>query len=167
MKTLLLMRHAKADSNAALGRDEERPINERGRRAADRVGGWLAQVGCIPDRVLSSPAVRTRQTAERAAAAGGWQRQVELDPRIYEASPTTLMRVVASCSEDVDRLMLVGHEPGMSGTLAHLLGGASVRFPTAAVACLELDLERWSDLESGCGLLLWLVTPRLLQVGDR
>lgn len=166
MKTLLLMRHAKSDWSATFDRDEARPLNERGRRAAARVGEWLTKVGAVPDRVVSSPAVRTRTTAERAVEAGGWQRTVALDEDIYDANPATLMRLMSSTPEDVRTLLLVGHEPGMSGTVAHLLGGAAVRFPTAAVARIDLDIERWVHLETGCGLLVWFVTPRLLGLAE-
>lgn len=162
MKTLLLMRHAKSDWSADFGRDEERPINGRGRRAAARMGRWLSAIDGVPDRIVSSPAVRARATAERAAEAGAWGRPIDLEPRIYEAAPRTLVDVVSATGEETSVLLLVGHEPGLSGALDHLLGGAAVRFPTAAIARVDLDIDSWADAESGCGLLVWLVLPRLL-----
>lgn len=162
MKTLLLMRHAKSDWSADFDRDEERPLDEQGRLSAARAGRWLTAVDRVPDRVVCSPAVRTRSTAERAVEAGSWRRPLDVDQRIYDADPRALMQVLASTDESAGTLLLVGHEPGLSGTLAHLLGGAALRVPPAAIACLELDLDSWADLEGGCGTLLWLVPPDLL-----
>ena len=162
MKTLYLLRHAKSDWTADFGTDFERPLNKRGRRAAGAVGRFLAGAGWVPDLVLSSSAVRTRDTIERAADAGGWETDVELLDELYTGNPKHVLAVLQGQRRKLRSVMIVGHETAMSETMSLILGAARVRFPTAAVACMELDIKRWKDLGPGCGELLFFVPPRLL-----
>ena len=87
MKRLILLRHAKSDWAADYGGDHERPINQRGHRAAEAMGRWLSLTGHAPDHVVSSSAVRARTTAEVAAAGGDWEADIEIDSVVYEAAP--------------------------------------------------------------------------------
>lgn len=161
MKTLLLMRHAKSDWASATGDDHERPLNPRGHEAAERMGRLLQRTGEIPDAVISSTATRARQTVDLAAAAGRWGCAVELDRSVYAAEAATLMAVVRRAPDVSHRLLLAGHEPGMS-TLAHLLGGAALRFPTGAIACLALRVGSWNEVSPAHATLIWFVPPRLV-----
>lgn len=150
---LVLVRHAKSDYPPGVV-DHDRPLNERGRRDAPQIGGWLVEhlgdAGRV--QVVVSSAVRAQQTWELAAAAvPGWAAQT--DGRIYEASPATLREVAADRSE-ADVVILVGHNPGLQRLVAELSAPgvkrseALDRFPTSAVAVLETD-EPWGQaLES-------------------
>ena len=162
MKTLLMMRHAKSDWDADYGHDHDRPLNKRGRRAADAMGRWLALTGQLPDRVLCSTAVRARTTLERAMEAGDWDCGVDHDERVYGAGHRALIELIAGTSKRVDQLMVIGHEPGMTALFSTLIGSAHIRFPTAAAARIELRAERWRDVRSGCGSLTWFLPPRVL-----
>lgn len=162
MRTLLLMRHAKSDWNAPWPSDHERPLNGRGQRAATVMGAWLRSTGETPDLVISSSAVRARATAERAIEAGQFPLELKEEPGIYEASARDLLAIVRTLPDACESVMLVGHEPGMS-SLIGLLTGASLRFPTAAVARIDLETETWAGVAPDLGTLIWLQLPRMLE----
>jgi phosphohistidine phosphatase len=161
VKTIILLRHAKSDWNASFERDHERPINERGRQAADRVGRFLVEADQVPDAVVTSSAVRARTTVERAMAAGGWSCPVEVTDRLYEASPGEVLSVIQGLSPQVDRVLLAGHEPTWS-TLVEEFTGARAKVVTAALVCIELAVPDWRRVTFGGGQLLWFLPPRLL-----
>ena len=159
---LLVMRHAKSDWATGAMSDHGRPLNERGRRAADAMGAWLSAVGEAPDLVLTSSALRARTTAERAAAAGGWKAPIVVEDAFYNATPETVVARVARAADAHEVVLVVGHEPIWSELVAALCGGGRVRMPTAAVAIIEPIVPRWRDLRLGCAELRALVTPKLL-----
>ena len=158
MRTLLVMRHAKSDWNAEYGRDHERPLNDRGQRSARLIGRVLADEGVAPQRVVSSTAVRARSTATLAKEAGDWDAEIVLDDRIYGGGVDTAIDVARS-SPDVDRLMLVGHQPSWS-SLVTVLSGEHVDMKTATVAVITFDIEGWSALASGGGRIAAVYQPR-------
>lgn len=146
IKTLLILRHAKAEPDAGDG-DESRPLAKRGRRAALRVGELLSDR--LPELVLSSPSVRTRETVERLReGAGAPLPRVEYVPELYLASPATLTGVLAQHGGEAKQVMLVGHNPGLE-ELVTRLSGEHVTLPTAGLAECALDVERWSDVSLG------------------
>ena len=162
MKTILLFRHGKSDWDADFERDHERPLAKRGHKAAVRMGRFLAAAGPQPELILTSTAVRATQTLDLAAEAGSWSGEVRSVAELYLASPPTLLAKIRQVAEDVETVMLVGHEPGWSETIEVLTGG-SVRFPTAALARIDVEVERWNAVAEGSGVLQWLVTPKLLK----
>ena len=161
MKTLLLMRHAKSSWDMPAQPDFERPLNERGQRAAPLMGRFLRRQSLQPDLVISSPAERARQTAALALAAAEFTCETRYDARIYEASAARLLEVCREIEDQVSTALLVGHNPGME-EFVHLLTGARERMPTAAIACVAFDLNKWSNIEPEMGRLAWLVKPKEL-----
>ena len=161
MKTILLLRHGKSSWEAGPA-DRERPLAPRGVKAARRMGRFLARAGPVPDRVLCSPATRAAETLRHAAAAGAWRVSVDVVPELYGASAGDVLTCLARADAGAGTLLVVGHEPSCSGTVSMLAGGAAVRFPTAALACVRVDAARWNEVRPGRGELLWFVTPRLL-----
>lgn len=162
MKTLLLFRHAKSDWDAEFDHDHERPLNKRGKRAAKRMGRYLAETDRVPARVVTSSAVRARETIRLAAEAGGWKCEIEVDKSLYESAPAHVVSCIQSQPDPHAAVLLAGHEPTVSETVSLLIGGGEVRMPTAAIACIEFDVERWRDVQPGRGRLAWLVTPKML-----
>ena len=157
--SLYVLRHAKAEGAPPPGGgDHERSLRPRGRRAAGAAGRFLTRMGEEPARILSSTATRARETAEIAREEGAWKAPIQLSRAIYEATPETLLRVVADGGEEAARLVLVGHQPGLSQLVAELVGSEPA-FPTGALARIDFEMERWSELRPGSGLLVWLVTP--------
>lgn len=160
---LLLLRHAKSDWSVEMD-DFSRPLKKRGRRAAKQVGRWLREQHLIPDIILSSPATRALETAQRVC------RQLDIDesaivcdPRIYEADAPTLLAVLkTSCRER--RVLLVGHNPGLEDLLLKLtphsvpLSANGKCLPTAALAQLAFEGD-WTELAEGGATLVTLIRP--------
>lgn len=160
MPDLILLRHAKSDWTARYGADQNRPLNKRGVRSARAVGEFVARYQLTPELVLASPAVRTRTTAELAAEAGGWSSTIEVVPKLYGAGPGDVLQLVQEVS-GVERLMVVGHEPTMSGVLEYLTGHR-IRVTTGTLAYMRSRYVSWSDLDHGTARLELLIRPRLL-----
>lgn len=141
------MRHAKSDWAADFGTDHERPLNSRGVKAARQMGTVLAESDQVPDRIISSTAVRARTTAVLAAEAGEWGVEPSLEPRFYGTGPDAVLEVVRAV-EGAEKLLIVGHQPTW-GMLVHALTGELVEMKTATVAIVECRVDRWSDLGEG------------------
>ena len=163
MKTILLLRHAKSDWDAQYGSDRERPLAKRGRNAAALMGRFLSRLGQVPDSVISSPAVRALDTAHRAADAGEWDCCLCTEEKLYEASISQVLDIIRGQADAQGTILLVGHEPTCSQLIGDLIGGGSARFPTAAIARIDMNIERWKDADFGGGTLMWLITPKLLK----
>ena len=108
MKTLLVLRHAKSSWKHSELADHDRPLNERGRRDAPRVGMFVTDAGLVPDLILSSTAKRARSTAEEVAACCAYDSEVVLEPRLYLADPTTIVDIVQGLRECI-RVRQVRH----------------------------------------------------------
>lgn len=162
MKTVLFLRHGKSDWDAPFDHDHERPLAKRGRKAAKEVGRYLTHVRQIPDGIISSTALRARDTVAIASEAGSWSTPIRETQALYGTSPENLMKVIHSESDENERLLLVGHEPTWSETIGLMIGQANIRFPTAAVARIDFDVKTWSMIRFGHGELIWLLPPKAL-----
>ncbi len=163
MKRLFLLRHAKSDWLAGSGSDHERPLNRRGLAAASTIGRFLSAVEQVPDLVLSSSATRARRTVEVAAEKGAWHCPIRIVESFYEASIKTVLAEVQKTEAPCQALLLAGHEPTWSELAGRLIGQAEVRMVTAALARIDFDVDDWREVDLGGGILMWLVTPKLLQ----
>ncbi len=144
MKTLLLLRHAKSDRKYAVG-DHDRPLNDRGRRDAPAMGRLLAEQGLVPDLILSSTAIRARDTAAEVARSCGYEALVAHNAALYLAAPSVYISALRQLSEQVSRILVVGHNPGLE-ELVTLLTGREETLPTAALAHIELPIDAWQEL---------------------
>lgn len=172
MKTLTLLRHAKSGYDDPLLRDFDRPLNERGRRAAVRIGEWLHSArksGEMPDfdHVFASPALRCKQTVEGVEAGMGGPLAPLYEKRIYLSSSATLVELVAGFADHHRNAMLIGHNPGLEDLLlelvppgARLRDEAELKYPTATLARLDLDIERWAQVDGGRAVLARFIRPR-------
>jgi len=161
MRTLYLLRHAKTSWNDASLRDFDRPLNDRGTEAAERIGKRLASEKLNAPLVVCSPALRTRQTAEIVLSSSALRAEERFDERIYEASLRDLMEVISEIPDDKPVAILIGHNPGFEELLAFLTGETR-RMPTSALAKIEFDVASWKDVKTGKGDLEWLITPKEL-----
>lgn len=173
MRRLILLRHAKSDWPDGIA-DPERPLAARGRNAAPRIGAYIAQEHLLPDRILVSPARRTRETWDLVAARLPPPKVVASEPRVYDASAARLMTVLREQPKDAHSVMLVGHNPGLedlaellvaSGPAPHLASMAE-KFPTGGLAVIDLPVDEWSATAPGIGRLDRFVTPRDLGGND-
>jgi phosphohistidine phosphatase len=154
---LCFLRHAHAGDGATwVGDDEVRPLTEKGRRQAERLGRLLATAGYAPDAVLASPLARSRETAERVADVLGVS--VRVEPRLGEPLDLATLDAILDDAGDPRRPVVVGHDPDFSELVSELVG-APIRMRKGTLALI--DVER--PLEPGAGDLRWLVPPDLLR----
>lgn len=159
MKTLFLLRHAKSSWKDESLPDFERPLNRRGKEAAENIGRYLKHELIVPELVVSSPATRTRETVERVAKVTKWSTEVRFDQRIYEAGGLRLLEVVSQIENDRHTALLVGHNPGLEELLM-LLTGVTEQLATAALAKIEIKTSKWSTAGDKRAKLAWLIKPR-------
>jgi phosphohistidine phosphatase len=159
MKTLFILRHAKSSWDDPSLSDFERPLNERGKRAAPFMGKFMSDKGLEPSVILSSPAERAKQTTFLVKEASGFSSGLQFDERIYEASPQNLLQVASETDDAHGSAMLVGHNPGIEGFI-RLLTGHLEPMPTAALAVIDLNIDKWSEIGDGCGELRDTYRPK-------
>ena len=148
MRELILMRHAEAASADSATDDFNRALTLQGRAAAARAARSMALEHGAPQLILCSPARRTQQTAELLLQAQQLAPALlQIENAIYLATMTTLQRLVAATADDITRLLLIGHNPGISQLLLSLAPDPGRRgLATAQFACLPLPVSRWNDL---------------------
>ena len=162
MKTLYLLRHAKSSWKDPTLADFDRPLNNRGKRASERIGRFLGKEDIILDLVLSSNATRARETIEIVYQTAKLHSELRYDERIYEAGPLRLFEVLSGVEDDRDTVLMVGHNPGLE-ELLHILTGSTEHMPTAALARIELSSSKWSEIATTKGNLASFIKPKLLK----
>ena len=155
MKSLTLFRHAKTERDSDSGRDFDRRLIERGQQDSRRMGQEIGKLGLPFDLVLSSPAARAAETAELAGLSP------RFDQRIYDASTGDLLTLAQQTSNEVNRLAMVGHNPGFERLASKLLGGA-IEMPTGSLVEIALPIDDWQDAGSGGGQLVRFLKPKQL-----
>lgn len=169
MTTLYLLRHAKSAHDVPGLEDKARELNSRGRSAAARLGRYLKDQDTIPDLILCSTAVRTRQALEILGEAAAWAddaTEIRYEDRLYLASPADIRNVV-SAANAFSGVMVVGHNPGLQDFALELAKPGNERvellrdkFPTGALAVLDADGYRWDDLGYRSLALTAFIRPR-------
>ena len=167
MKILTLLRHAKSSWDDQVARDFDRPLNRRGRKAARLMGREMRARALGFDAVIASPAARVVETLADVEDGYGRSLAPAFDERIYLASAEALLDLVHAADDGADRLLLVGHNPGLEmlaltltrdeGALRAELGE---KYPTATLAQITLPVERWRDAAEGQGTLTLFIRPR-------
>jgi phosphohistidine phosphatase len=170
MLRLYILRHAKAGWAAPGKTDFERSLNERGVDDIALVGAEMAAGGMFPQKVLCSPSSRTRETLKGVLEATGISPAIEYPASLYSGTPEDYLEAI-SMEDDVQSLMIIGHNPTCA-ILAYSLcrdGDASAmqvlreRYPTGALAVIDIDAASWADLREGCGLLRRFIYPKALR----
>ena len=169
VKVILLLRHAKSAWGEVGLTDHDRPLSPRGQRAAEAMAEHLASKAPVPDLILCSTATRTRQTLapliERLPAPAP---PIALENGLYLASEDMLLNRLQDLPESVSTVLVIGHNDGL-WHLAEILAGHGKatllaalhdKFPTGALATLEVDLESWADLVAGSATLTAFTRPR-------
>lgn len=165
VKILALLRHAKSDWDDMGKSDFDRGLNDRGRKGARLIGEHVADHGIAWDAILASPAARVKQTLAEAMP----DATIQFDARLYLASSETIFETIADKAGDADAALVVGHNPGLQEVLFELVSPdaendlfkeAATKFPTAAFAVFECDIDSWDELAKGCGTLVHFARPR-------
>ena len=160
---LILARHAKSSWDDPALDDHDRPLNERGQRAAGVIGNWLAQKGYQPDVVLSSTALRAIETWTEIAPYLDGSAGVEFSSALYHASPQAMLAALAPRHESV--VMLIGHNPGIAALAAGLImerpkHAQFGRYPTGATSVIDFELTDWRAVGLNAGRISDFVVPR-------
>lgn len=169
MKILGLLRHAKSDWDDTAQRDFDRGLNARGRTGAALIGGHMRDHGIKWDALIASPAVRVKLTLEAALP----EVTPIYDQRLYLASFDSIVETIeahaGSGADEARAILISGHNPGLQDVLLELVAPAKendlfreavVKFPTAAYAVLECEIEHWAELKRYCAKLVHFTRPR-------
>ena len=165
-KELILMRHGKSDWSQPVS-DFNRPIKKRGFKEAARMGEWLLEKDLVPELIISSPAQRAKSTAETVASAMSYSiENIFFHEPVYMADVSELLDAIATAPENCERLMVVGHNPGLEDLLFYLTEEVEIPddgkvLPTATIALLETD-QPWDALEHGACKLQVIARGRYL-----
>ena len=165
MKRLYLLRHAKSSWTDTALADHDRPLADRGRHAADAMRDHLREQGIEPDLVLCSTAVRAGETLARIEPALG-PSEIRIEPALYGASVDALIVRLRRLPTECESVLVVGHNPGLQELALELARprperqALELKFPTAALATLELRIDNWGELGPGAAELAGLVRPR-------
>jgi phosphohistidine phosphatase len=176
MRRLLLLRHAKTESAAPRGGDWDRRLAARGQKDAAELGAWLAgRRSLLPDLALVSTAVRARETwdiVQQLISAAAPQGLAAHLPDLYGAEPAQLLAIIRSvATDDPERLMIVGHNPGLHELAIGLIGGGDAagraalagNMPTSGLAVIDFAVESWDGVAARGGQLAQFVSPKLLK----
>jgi phosphohistidine phosphatase len=170
MLTLYLLRHAKSSWDDSSLQDFDRPLADRGEKAAARMGAYIESQGLVPELILCSSAARTRQTLDLILPLLSTKPSVEYETGLYLATSSQLLARIRKVGSAVRKLMLVGHDPGMHGLALDLSGTGrkddlqrlASKFPTAGLAVITFDSRAWSKVQPASGHLQRFVTPKTL-----
>jgi phosphohistidine phosphatase len=169
MKTLTLLRHAKSGWDDLVPRDFDRPLNGKGKRAAETVGRYLRSEKLAFDHVVASPAVRVVETLDHVAVGLGETLAPAWDRRIYLASASTLLEAIHELPAQAERVLMVGHNPGLEDLVLALVpdraddrlrDDVELKFPTASLAELRFEVDRWDAVAANGATLLRFIRPR-------
>ncbi|MGO1117155.1 SixA phosphatase family protein [Rhodovibrionaceae bacterium A322] len=171
-RQILCLRHAKSSWNEPALSDHDRPLNGRGRAAATFMGEWMVSQNLLPDLVLCSSAERTQETWARVAAAFPKTCEVQVSRDLYLASNRALLARIRQAPDSCQRVLLIGHNPGMEMLVADLANPDSSdpkalrhlreKYPTATLAQLDWTGESWAALQPGRAVLTDLSSARAL-----
>jgi phosphohistidine phosphatase len=177
MRRLILLRHAKTERDSPSGHDRDRRLDERGRADAPVIGQYLAEQKLVPDLVLLSPSVRTRETWALVAAALPTAPAVDIVPALYGADPSEVLHAVQIASGragdgKMKTILVIGHNPGLHELSLGLIAKAKAddrnaleeNLPTSGAAVLKFAVDDWSDLSPRSGTLERFVSPKLLRL---
>ncbi len=145
MRQVLVYRHAKAEKSDGDIPDRKRQLLPRGRRQCESIGAQLAERNLLPDTVITSPAARARETADRTAEAARFDGLITEAETLYDATPRTYLSILQDLPAGTERVMLVGHNPTVEEFVEHV-SGQYRRMKTAHLVVLETDLASWGDL---------------------
>lgn len=160
-KQLLIMRHAKSSWDHPGLSDFDRPLNERGKQDAPDMGKRILQHPFIPDQIVSSPAKRAFKTAKEVAEAMGLsESDITREYDIYDADIPDLLQVIRNMDERWKKVILIGHNPGLTGLIGYLSESLIEHLPTAGVALLSFDIHTWKQVHQHQATLKWFDFPK-------
>lgn len=160
MKTLYLIRHAKSSwSNNNLS-DFDRPLNEKGKSDAIKMGNKLLSQKVMPNCVIASSSKRTKKTAKRITKILGFSySDLDFRKELYHSNYKTLMICLTSINDNNNSCFIIVHNPGVSNFCDYLTHHA-IDFPTCGIAKISFEVDSWMEITSGSGVLEWFDYPK-------
>ena len=166
MKNLLILRHAKSSWEFTDLSDHDRPLNNRGKRDAPRMGKVLLKERLVPQLIISSSAARARSTAEKVAKTSHYSGEISVESSLYRAGSSAYLNALRRLTNPYDTVLIVGHNPDVEH-LVEILTGNAMTMPTCGLAYVKLSIERWLDLKDDKeGELVKMWRPKELTRGD-
>ena len=171
MRRLLIFRHAKAESAIPGTPDRERPLVERGRRDAAKIGAYMAAHALVPDRVLVSPATRTQQTWKAAERAFKPAPAATMVDKLYDATPHAILAAIKDVPAKAHTLMVIAHNPGLHELALMMIASGDVeareklreKLPTSGLVIVDFAFDDWNKLHPQSGRLERFVSPKSLE----
>lgn len=171
MRTLMLLRHAKAVVADGKIRDKDRPLAPRGQKDAPKIGAYMGRHRLLPNCALVSPAKRTRETWELVAPALGGRLKPTFEERLYDASPQTVLDVIQETSAACQKLLIIAHNPSLQRVAAGLVASGDLEareqlqegLPTSGLVIIEFPFDDWRKLRAQAGRLSHFMTPDRLK----
>jgi phosphohistidine phosphatase len=150
MKTIYLMRHAKSSWKDVTRADIDRPLNKRGERDAPFMGKLMHQYGFFPQEIISSPAERVLSTANLFCNEIEFPyKKLKIYDSLYAASSSEILAIIQSLSENIESVLLIGHNPGLTDLVNHLSESQVENVPTCGIVELFSDKKSWTEIELG------------------
>lgn len=161
MKKLFVVRHAKSSWEYPDLDDYDRPLNKRGKRNAPEMGQRLARRNAMPGLMITSPAKRAAATARRIAEEIGYPKaKIVKEPLMYHGSTQSMIKVIQGVINEIDILMVFGHNPGLTDLVNYLSGSDIYNIPTCGIAEIDFDLDSWSEIDKNAGSLASFDFPK-------
>ena len=163
IKKLYLVRHAKAVWNDGHIGDFDRELSKKSEKGLKSVGSYLMLSSIDPDAILSSPAIRAQRTAEILRDKMKSDTKISYMEELYLSSADTMKNLLQHQQNDLQTIMLIGHNPGISDLAGRLTGGEVLKIPKGAVLALSLPIDRWSDIVDGNSSIDFFINPKQFQ----
>ena len=165
MKTIMLMRHGKSDRENS-ETDFDRPLSKRGLKDVPRMAQTVAKCGIVPELIISSPAARAKKTAELFVGELVAGTELRFEKSLYGESSDAYLKCIKNTDNEVNCLMLTGHNPDIERTAEFLAckenGGLTIKMPTAGIICLQAEITTWDKTEGGIFTILWHIVPKII-----
>lgn len=159
MKTLLILRHGKAEPRNIDERDFDRKLAISGRLQAEMTGNTIAVREGTPDLIYSSSAPRAWETARIVAEKVSYSLEnIRTDGELYMATSLWLRHLLGNIGDEIKSCLLVGHNPGLTDLINHF-GVRLDHLPTASVAAFQFNVDSWKEIAAENAHFLWLYVP--------
>lgn len=152
MKTLYIVRHAKSSWDYPELTDFERPLNKRGLRDAPFMGKILKEMGILPELIISSPALRAYKTAKIISEEIGYQLEdIETSESLYEYGTKEALQIIQSVDDEINSLMIFGHNPTLTQLNNYLSNNRIDNIPTCGITSIIFNVDKWNKIKTGLG----------------
>lgn len=161
MKKLFIVRHAKSSWDFPELDDYDRPLNKRGKKNAPQMGRRLANRGIKPQLIITSPAKRAASTARRIAKELSFPKsEILKEPLFYHGTNKNIIEILQKQNDDMNEIMIFGHNPGLTDLTNYLSGANIYNIPTCGVAEIDFEIRSWADIDKKKGTLVYLDYPK-------